>query len=390
MTSDPAPRLLTADVVYTGMGLPRSGGGVVVSHGVVAATGDLADLRASFPHAREERAGEVIAPPPVNAHTHLDMSLYPFRALPYFRWIPEVVIPNAGLRGLDGARRGLEALAASGTRVVGDIVWHPDVMDLLLGTPGLSGVAYWEVLDPNPGTADATFRAAVERVEGWRRKEGANGVRVGISPHATYTVSHRLFTLLARYARQEGLPMQIHVAEHPSEFELFRTGQGALRATFDRMKRPYTFEDTLGRLPGPDLTPTSYLASLGVLDARPTLIHMVHVTEDDVRAVASSGCAVVTCPRSNANLECGTFDWALFARHGVEVALGTDSVASGETLDVHDELRFARTVHPALDARTLVRAAVKGGARVVGEKVPFIRRGETWREEWVWGEALVR
>jgi cytosine/adenosine deaminase-related metal-dependent hydrolase len=183
--------------------------------------------------------------------------------------------------------------------------------------------------------------------------------------------------------------MQIHVAEHGSEMELFRTGRGPLHEAMHRTPRPWTFEDTIGRAAGPDLTPTSHLASLGVLDARPTLVHMVHVTEDDVRAVAVAGCAVVTCPRSNANLECGTFDWPLFARHGVEVALGTDSVASGETLSVHDELRAARERHPTLDPRTLVRAAVKGGSRVVGQKVTFIRRGETWREAWVWEKSGV-
>ena len=69
---------------------------------------------------------------------------------------------------------------------------------------------------------------------------------------------------------------------------------------------------------------------------------------------------------------------------GVEVALGTDSVASGETLDARDEYAFAHTLYPELDPRILLRAAVKGGARVLGLTPPQLRRGESWRDEYVW------
>lgn len=384
-----APRLLTADLLYTGMGLPIQEGGVVVSGGTIAAAGKAAELRAAYPHAQELRAGHILAPPPVNAHTHLDMSLYDFHALPYFRWIPEVVIANRARRGGAGARLGLARLRASGAGGFGDIVWSEDVMAFLLSEAELPGTAYWEVLDPNPATADATFARTVARVQAWRKLERPGGVKLGLSPHATYTVSHRLFRLLADYARAEALPLQIHVAEHESEAELFSRGTGGLAETFAKYGYPFGLAEVFGRRPDPQLTPVQYLADLGVLDARPTLIHMVHVSGDDVRTVAQAGCPVVTCPRSNHNLSCGTFPWPMFAAAGVEVALGTDSVASGETLDIHDELAFARGLYPQLDERTLVRAAVKGGARVVGEKVPFLRRGEPWREAYVWPDRAV-
>lgn len=382
------PTLYTADILYTGMGSPIRDGGVVVSGQVVAAAGPLTELRQHYPQARELRSGRVIAPPPVNAHTHLDMSLYAFRALPYFRWIPEVVIAGRHLRGLDGARVGLDAVRASGAAGLGDIVWDAGVMAWLLQESPLPGVAYWEVLDPNPHTAQATFGRVRAQIEGWRRLERPGGMRVGLSPHASYTVSHTLLRLLSEYAAGEGLPLQIHVLEHPSEAELFAHGGGPLAESFlASMKRSgaeLTMEDVMGRPPAPDLTAISYLEELGVLRARPTLVHMVNVTAQDIRTVAQSGCPVVTCPRSNRNLHCGTFPWAAYAAAGVEVGLGTDSVASGETLDIHDEIRAAWALHPDLDPRLVVRAAVKGGTRVVGGRVPFIRRGEAWSETYRW------
>ncbi|WP_425146865.1 amidohydrolase family protein [Deinococcus sp.] len=380
------PTLYTADILYTGMGLPIRDGGVVVSGQTVAAAGPRAELRANYPQAQEVRAGRVISPPPVNAHTHLDMSLYEFQSLPYFEWIPQVVIAGRARRGLEGAQTGLEAIQRSGAAAMGDIVWHPEVMEWLLTHSQVPGVAYWEVLDPNPATAAQTFASTRERIEGWRELERPGGLRLGLSPHASHTVSHRLFRMLAEYAGAEGLPMQIHVLEHPSEAELFATGAGPLAESMARMVPGLSVADILGREPAQGLTAVSYLESLGVLQARPTLVHMVNVTSADIRAAAQAGCLVVTCPRSNRHLHCGTFPWAEYAAAGVEVALGTDSVASGETLDVHDEIGAAWTLHPGLDPRQVVRAAVKGGSRVVGGRVPLIRRGEVWNAAYLWPE----
>lgn len=379
------PRLLVCDVLYTGMGGAQSPGGVVVVGGTVAATGAQEALRQAYPHAREEVVGGVIAPPPVNAHTHLDMSAYQFQALPYFQWIPEVVIAGRHQRGLNAALAGASTLSLLGVGAVGDIVWSPEVMDALLAREDLQGVLYFEVLSPLPERADEVFRAARTQIEAWRAKERPDGPRVGVSPHTPYTVSHRLMRLLVEYAAGEGLPVQIHVAEHPSEPELFRTGGGPLWEGRMPSLYPRTFAEIIGRDPEPDLTPVRYLDELGVLGARPTLIHMVNVTPDDIARVARAGCPVVTCPRSNHHLECGVFPWSAFAAAGVEIALGTDSVASGGTLDVRDDVAFARTLYPGLDPRVLVRAAVKGGHRVLGTTMPFIRRGEVWREEYLWG-----
>jgi len=104
---------------------------------------------------------------------------------------------------------------------------------------------------------------------------------------------------------------------------------------------------------------------------------VVHASEHDVQSIARAGCPVVTCPRSNAALECGTFDWPLFARYGVEVGLGTDSIASGESLNVLEEVKFAQTLYgESVPLKTLVRAAVKGGSRALGLSAPLVRRGD--------------
>lgn len=379
------PILYTADTLYTGLGGAQSPGGVVVMRGLVAATGHPDTLRERFPHAQEVAVGGIIAPPPVNAHTHLDMSAYAFQALPYFRWIPEVVVAQSEQRGVVAAQAGADVLARN-RQPVGDIVWDAGVLEALLPREDLSGVLYLEVLGPKPEQAQERFARLRESVERFRPMQRPGGLRLGISPHATYTVSAPLFRLVTEYAAGEGLPMQIHVAEHPSELELFATGAGPLWENRIAPLYPAAFADVIGREPEPTLTPVRYLDELGVLRHAPTLVHMVNVTDDDITRVARSGSRVVTCPRSNFHLQCGRFRWSAFAAAGVDIALGTDSVASGETLDVRDEIAFARGLYPELDAREFVRAAVKGGARVLGLQPAQIRRGEAWRDEYVWSE----
>ena len=178
--------------------------------------------------------------------------------------------------------------------------------------------------------------------------------------------------------------MQIHVAEHPSERELFATGGGPLWQ--HRLVRafPANFAEVIGRPPTPDLTPVRYLDELGVLQHRPTLVHAVQVDTEDIQRIKQSGCAVVTCPRSNQHLQCGRFPWADFVAQGVNIALGTDSVASGQSLDIRHEVAFALQRYPELDPRLILRAAVKGGARVLGLPAPTLRRGMPWDEGYLW------
>lgn len=390
-TADYQPILYTCDLLYSGMGLPQHNAGVVVVGQAIAATGPFEQLRQNYPQARQQAVGGIIAPPAVNAHTHLDMSAYDFHALPYFDWIPQVVIAQSDKRGASAAKLGAEQLV-SGAMPVGDIVCVPSVMETLMAQPNLTGTLYAEILGPHPAEATerfANFRANMQRWQKLLREIGHSNLRLGVSPHATYTLSQPLLKLVAEYAHGEGLPMQIHVAEHPSENKLFATGAGPLWQ--GRLgNTPDSFAEVIGRQPEPTLTPIRYLDEAGILQYQPALVHMVNVSAEDIQRVSAQRCPVISCPRSNYHLECGRFDFAAFAAAGVEIAFGTDSVASGQTLDIRDELAFAKQLYPELDFRLLLRAAVKGGRRVLGLELPRIRRGEVWRAEYIWDKLKAR
>lgn len=372
-------RILTAEVVYNGLGTARADGAVVLQGegeaAQIIAVDSLERIRPRFPEAPVTRVGFAISPPPVNAHTHLDLSRLPYFRGDYVGFIRHV-IAGSFQRGLEAARDGLAELYQHGVRVVGDIVAREPVMTWLLGEPELSGVAYWEVIGPDPAEAERIFNETVAKVRVFRGLERPGGVRVGLSPHTPHTVSAPLLQKLALFALAEGLPMQIHTAETPFEAALHRTGTGPLAE----------FLHAFGVSWQPSgLSPVGYLASLGVLEARPTLVHMVHVDEEDVRAVQRAGCAVVHCPRSNQALECGRFPWERYARHGVDMALGTDSLGSAPDLSLEAEAQAAAALHSGkASPLALVRAAVKGGYRALKLPPPRFGRGDSASGLYIW------
>lgn len=378
--------LVRAEVVYNGLGTPRTDAAVVVERAGaspkggapkhassrhrarIVAIGDAADLMRAYPEAAVLDAGFAISPPPVNAHTHFDLSSMGWSERSYVAFVREVIAHGAtGERDVAATRSGVEASLAIGVNVVGDIVTTAEGMEFLLGHERLTGVAYWEVVAPDPGDADRVFARTVEDLRRFRSLERAGGVRVGLSPHAAHTVSGPLLQRLADLCRANGVPMQIHVAESSAERELFELGTGPLA---DMMRGL-----GVGAEP-PGVSPVRYLADLGVLAARPTLVHMVEVDEADVRLVQHAGCSVVHCPRSNAALGSGRFRWELFAKHAVSVGFGTDSLGSSPSLSVLDEVAAARDLHgERASPVALVWAAVKGGYRALGAPPPVVRRG---------------
>jgi aminodeoxyfutalosine deaminase len=381
--------LYTADVVYNGVGLPLEDAGVVVAGDgdaqTIVAFGKLEALRAQFAGLSERRLGRAILPRAVNAHTHLDLTGFAFTRAAYPDWMRGLVaqmVQNRETRGVAAARRGLDMIRRSGVAAFGDIVAKAEVVDVLLEESDVSGVAYWEVFEEHPEKADEVFENTVADVKRWRALERPGGMRLGLSPHAPMTVSSALMPRLTEFARLEGLPMQIHVAESPSELELFRTGKGAIADVYASWNMP-AITRVIGRNPDAALTPVQYLADIGALEGKPTLIHAVNVTDEDVRVIAQFGCPVVTCPRSNANLQCGAFPWALYAKYGVEVGLGTDSVVSGETLEIRDEA-FSALELLGVDLRQVVRWAVKGGFKALGMKPSVVQRGDDFSRLTVW------
>jgi 5-methylthioadenosine/S-adenosylhomocysteine deaminase len=115
------------------------------------------------------------------------------------------------------------------------------------------------------------------------------------------------------------------------------------------------------------------LERLGVLAARPLLIHCVLLEYDDIVRLVDNGCAVAHCPVANARLGHGMAPLDELREAGVRVGLGTDSVGSNNRLDLLEEARIASLLqrarlasHDSLSAADLLRMVTIDGARALG------------------------
>ncbi|MBD0321615.1 MAG: amidohydrolase family protein, partial [Gemmatimonadetes bacterium] len=228
---------------------------------------------------------------------------------------------------------------------------------------GLRGVVYQEVFGPDPAVcaeAMAGLRANVECLRAWE----CDRVTIGVSPHAPYTVSDALFTAAAEYAIAEKLPMAVHAAESAIEHQLVQAGEGDFAPGL-RARGIAT--------PSRGRTTVEMLDRLGVLRARPLLIHCVLLDGDDIRRVADTGSTVAHCPVANARLGHGLAPYPEMVSAGVRVGLGTDSVGSNNRLDLLEEARIASVIHRGqlashemLSPADLLRLCTLDGAAALG------------------------
>jgi 5-methylthioadenosine/S-adenosylhomocysteine deaminase len=136
-----------------------------------------------------------------------------------------------------------------------------------------------------------------------------------VSLHAEYTSHEKFVIAVADLAKELGIGMQVHISETQSEHE--------------ESKQRHE-----GR------TPTRYLADCGLFDVRTTAAHCVWVDEDDMEIFAEKGVYVASCPVSNLKLASGICNVPKLKSKGVNIAIGTDSVASNNNLSMIEEMKF--------------------------------------------------
>jgi len=346
----------------------RDGAVMVGRDGRIAAVGPRLALEAPEDAEIVELGEAALMPGLVNVHAHPELSLFrgALEDLRFRDWILRLVgAKRTALRDEDydvAARWSLVECLRAGITTVAATESSAASFGALREA-GMRGVVYREVFGPDPaiaGESMADLRRSVERM----RRDETELVRIGVSPHAPYTVSDRLFTACAEYARADALPMAVHAAESIPERDLVTRGEGdfapGLRAR--SIETPVRGASTM-----------EMLDRLGVLDARPLLIHCVLVEYDDLVRMADHGCAVAHCPVANARLGHGIAPYAEMREAGISVGLGTDSVGSNNRQDLLEEARIASLLHRGRVARydvlsptDLLRLATIDGARALG------------------------
>jgi 5-methylthioadenosine/S-adenosylhomocysteine deaminase len=336
---------------------PIADGAVLVDErGKIAAVGPAATVPAPDGARRLEFPEGALVPGLVNCHTHLELTHLAGknRETAFASWIRTIRALKDNTTPeefLHSAEQGVRDAWAAGVTCVADTGSTGAPLEALARLGG-RGIYYQEVFGPDPAKCGSSL-AELTGVVAHLSPLTSHLVRLGVSPHAPYTVSESLYRATTKFARHEQLPVAVHLAESREETELVRDGTGpfaeALRARGIAV-------------PAHDCSPVEYLLQLGVLASGNCLaIHCVQVDERDIAILRDSGGAVAHCPRSNRAHGHGTAPLAAFRRTGVRVGLGTDSVVSVGDADLRAEARAA-----SLDGEDALRMVTLEGARALG------------------------
>ena len=361
--------LYTADWVLPISSAPIRDGAVLVEAGRIAFVGAASAVTVTPGAIRTVPLGNAaLMPGLVNAHSHLELTLLRgfLEGLDFRDWLGALTTIRRDLMSegvlLDASRAGIREALRNGITCLADTTDSGAPLTAMREY-GVRGVAYLEVFGPDPAQCDGAIAQLTARVLAARAYDTAL-VRVGVSPHAPYTVSRDLFAATAALSRREALPMAVHVAESPAEMRFVRDGAGPFA---DRLRARDIAVAAQAE------SPIALLEATGVLAAQPLLIHVIQADDRDMARIAEAGASIVHCPISNAKLGHGVAPLDRMLAHGIRTGLGTDSVASNDRMDLLGEARQATLFHSlrtgmpdALNAHDALTLATRGGAEALG------------------------
>ena len=353
---------------------PIEDGAVVVEGDSIVAVGPWKEIQAAHTGEVTDLGDRVLMPGLVNAHCHLDYtmmrrSIGPQRS--FTEWIRRI---NALKRALSddeylaGIQKGFAQLRKWGTTTVANIESFPELL-LRMPPPPIRTWWFFEMIDiRHRETSEDAVAGALAFFT--PRKGWIGGF--GLSPHAPYTASASLFELAGKAAESQQMPVTTHVAESREEWDMFRHGRGEL----------YDFMLKLGRWMYDcqrKRTPLGHLAGHTQLSKRWLLAHMNELDDSDIEWLAAQPKemrpGVVHCPGSHRYFRHAPFPLTRLVQAGVNVCLGTDSLASTDSLSMFDEMRNLSRRHGWLNPEEILRMATLNGARALGIPAGRIEAG---------------
>ncbi len=291
--------------------------------------------------------GRVVMPGLINTHTHASMTLMRnlYEDMDLMTWLNDHVWRFEALQSDDdieaGARLSIAEMLLGGTTTFVDMYFSMARVARACEDMGIRALLTETAI---VGREESFCRALDELVE---VAKSSSLVRVGVAPHAPYTVPPATAEVVVERAARYDIPINTHLWEAPTE-------EGIIRDAYD-------------------LTPAEYFDRCGVLRPNTILAHCVHLTDEAIDVVAQRGCSVAHCPESNMKLASGVAPLVKMHRRGVNCTIGTDGVCSNNDLDMWGEMRSAAllqrvaTLDPvAIPAFEMLKMATVNGAKAIG------------------------
>lgn len=272
---------------------------------------------------RVDGTHRLLIPGLYNAHTHVAMTLMRGygEELPLHSWLFDRIFPFEDKLFPEavywGSLLGMAEMLATGTVSFTDMYYFCDQTANAAAECGIKanigrGISCF---DPSKRFCDLPAYAELKELIPMYHGAADGRIRIDVAPHAEYTTRPDILSDAAEMAAAYGVRMQVHVSETRSEHL-----------------------ECIGRH---GVTPTGLLEKTGVLAQPLTIAHGVWLSDDDMDLLASRGVTLAHCAKSNLKLGSGIAQTVKCLDKGVAVAIGTDSAASNNALDMLDEMKVA-------------------------------------------------
>ncbi len=360
--------ILRARVVVTMDGPP-------IGNGAVAINGDRIVDVGGFHEIRARNAGDVVdlgeralLPGLINAHCHLDYTCLRGR-IPrqesFADWIRAIITEKEKLSPRDyvaSIEEGFAEAKKYGTTTIANLTAFPELVSQI--RPPIRTWWFAELIDVrSPQRANEIVDLAVESIHG-----AANW---GLGPHAPFTASRDLYRRCQEIARRDNILLTTHLAESREEAAMFRESRGPL---FDFLSQLGRNHSDLHRV-----TPVEQVAEFCELDERWLLVHLNEVGMDDLEVLLRPKAQphIVHCPRSHEYFGHSPFKYGKFRTLGFNICLGTDSLASNESLSLFAEMRAFQRRRPKRSPREILEMVTVNPGRALDrtEAIGRIRPG---------------
>ena len=347
---------------------PIENGAVIVSGNHIRAVGYWNDLK-SDPRDKIFDLGDVVLLPGlINAHCHLDYTDMAGELPPpktFTDWIPLITAAKTAWGYSDYARswlRGAHMLLRHGTTTVADIEAMPDLLPDVWDATPLRVFSFLEMTGIRAKRKPKEIlEEAVQKIDSLSHARCA----ASLSPHAPYSTLPELLKDSARLARKRRWLLCTHVAESEQEFEMFVDGRGKM---FEWLQRNHRDNSDCGLG-----SPVEHLARYKVLGKNLIAIHANLLARGDAALLGKKQVNVVHCPRSHAYFRHPPFMRERLANAGVNLCLGTDSLATVRQngkqkpeLNMFEEMQAIAAADKTVSPEEILQMATINGARAIG------------------------
>ncbi|HYA13865.1 MAG TPA: amidohydrolase [Syntrophales bacterium] len=312
-----------------------------------------------------DASGSVIMPGLINTHTHLPMVCFRGLAddLPLMEWLNNHIFPaEARFVNRDmvyaGSMLAIAEMILSGTTTFCDAYFYESSVAGAAVDSRMRAVVSQGFIDrPNHNDPSKISDIAERFINKWQGKSPL--ITPSLACHSPYACAPETLIRIKDVARKAGMPYNIHVSETKEEVAIIKERFG---------KRP-----------------VQYLRDLNLLDDLTLAVHCNWLDEDEMEILRAFDVKVSHNPESNMKLAAGCAPVPDMIKKGITVGLGTDGCASNNDMDMFREMDTAAKVHKVIrldptvmDAKTVLRMATIGGAKVLGlgDKIGSIEPGK--------------